>query len=160
MFLEHAILVTGIFVDLRKVKAVLKWEKLVSVIKIHSLLDLAGYYRRFIYGFSTITSPLTWITHKKKVKFEWLKEYEGCFQELKRRLTSFLKLTLSLGTEGLVYNDAIRKGLGCVFMQNGRIISYASKLLKPHEVNYLVYDLGLAMVVFALQVWRHYLYGS
>jgi hypothetical protein len=79
---------------------------------------------------------------------------------LKRKLTSFLKLTLSLGTEGLVYNDAIRKGLGCVFMQNGRIISYASKLLKPHEVNYLVYDLGLAMVVFALQVWRHYLYGS
>jgi len=107
VFLEHVILVTGIFVDPRKVKAILKWEKLVSVIKFHSLLDLARYYRRFIDEFSTITSPLTRITHKKKVKFEWLKEYEGCFQELKRWLTSFLKLTLSLGTEGLVYNDAI-----------------------------------------------------
>lgn len=60
----------------------------------------------------------------------------------------------------MVYSDASIKGLGCVLVQHGRVIAYASKQLKPHEVNYLVHDLELAAVVFALRVWRHYLYAA
>jgi len=65
------------------------------------------------------------------------------------------------GTEGLmVYNDASKRGLGCVLMQHERVIAYASRQLKSHEVNYPVHDLELAAVVFVLRVWRHYLYGT
>ena len=90
---------------------------------------------------------------RKEVKFIWSKEYEESFQELKKRLTSALVLAIPLGIEGfMVYSDASKKGLGCVLMQHGKVIAYASRQLKPHEVNYLVHDLELAAVVFALRV--------
>jgi hypothetical protein len=60
----------------------------------------------------------------------------------------------------MVYNDASKRGLGCVLMQHERVIAYASRQLKSHEVNYPVHDLELAAVVFVLRVWRHYLYGT
>ena len=124
------------------------------------LLRPCRYYRRFIEGFSTIASPLTKLT-RKEVRFNWSKECEESFQELKRRLTSAPVLVLPSGTEGfMVYSDASRRGLGCVLMQHGKVIAYASRQLKPHEVNYPVHDLELAAVVFALRVWRHYLYGT
>ena len=70
-------------------------------------------------------------------------------------------LTFPSGTEGfVVYSDASGKGLGCVLMQHGKVIAYASRQLKTHEINYPVHDLELAAVVFALRVWRHFLYGS
>ena len=91
----------------------------------------------------------------------WSEECEKSFQELKRRLTTAPVLTLPSGTEGfVVYSDASGKGLGCVLMQHGKVIAYASRQLKTHEVNYPVHDLELAAVVFALRIWRHYLYGS
>jgi hypothetical protein len=116
------------------------------VTEIQSFLGLAGYYQRFIEGFSTIASPLTKLTCKE-VRFVWSEECDASFQELKERLT-------------LVYNDASKRGMGCVLMQHGRVIAYASRQLKSHEVNYPVHDLELAAVVFALRVWRHYLYGT
>jgi hypothetical protein len=80
---------------------------------------------------------------------------------LKRRLTTAPVLTLPSGTEGfVVYSDASRKGLGCVLMQLGKVVAYASRQLKTYEINYLIHDLELAAVVFALRVWRHYLYRS
>jgi hypothetical protein len=122
------------------------------VTEIHSFLGLAGYYRRFIEGFSTIASPMTRLTRKED-KFEWSKECEISFQELKSRLTSTPILVLPKGQEGFVmYSDASNKGLGCVFMQHGRVIAYASRQLKPHEINYLVHDLELVAVVFALRI--------
>jgi hypothetical protein len=70
-------------------------------------------------------------------------------------------LALPSGIEGfMVYSYASKRGLGCVLMQHGRVIAYASRQLKSHEVNYLVHDLELAVVVFALREWRHYLYGT
>lgn len=60
----------------------------------------------------------------------------------------------------MVYSDASLKGLGCVLMQHGKVISYASKQLRKHEENYPTHDLELATVVFALKIWRHYLYGE
>ncbi|WMV41068.1 hypothetical protein MTR67_034453 [Solanum verrucosum] len=97
---------------------------------------------------------------QKKAKFIWSDAYEKSFQELKDRLTSASVLTLSESTNVfVVYCDASRVGLGCVLMQNGKVIAYASRKLKVHEKNYPTYDLELAEVVFALKIWRHYLYG-
>ena len=79
---------------------------------------------------------------------------------MKGRLTSAPVLALPNGREGfVVYSDASRQGLGCVLMQNDRVIAYASRQLKKHEENYPTHDLELAAVVFALKIWRHYLYG-
>ncbi|KAH0683010.1 hypothetical protein KY289_020762 [Solanum tuberosum] len=92
--------------------------------------------------------------------FLGLAGYYRSFQELKKKLTTAPVLTLPEGTQGfLVYCDASRVALGCVLMQNGKVIAYASKQLKVHEKNYPTHDLELAAVVFALKIWRHYLYG-
>jgi len=148
-FLGHVILAEGILVDPRKVEAVLKWERPTNVTEIRSFLGLAGYYRRFIEGFSTIAAPMT----RKETKWEWTSECESSFQELKRRLTTAPVLTLPSGMEGFViYSDASKKGLGCVLMQHGRVIAYASRQLKTHETNYPTHDLELAAVIFALRV--------
>jgi len=160
VFLGHVISAEGIFVDPRKVEAVLKLERPTNMAEIRSFLGLAGYYRRFIEGFSTISSPLTKLT-RKEVRFVWSEECEASFRELKERLTSAPVLALPSGTEGfVVYSDASKRGLGCVLMQHGRVIAYASRQLKLHEVNYPVHDLELAAVLFALRAWRHYLYGT
>ena len=75
---------------------------------------------------------------------------------MKTSLTLASMLTLPNGTDGfVVYCDASRVGLGCVLMQKGKVIDYASRQLKPHEKNYPTHDLKLAAVVFALQIWRH-----
>jgi hypothetical protein len=123
VFLGHVISAEGIFVYPRKVEAVLKWERPTNVIETRSFLGLAGYYRRFIEGFSTIASPLTKLT-RKEVRFVWSEECEARFQELKERLTSAPVLALPSGIEGfMVNNDASKRGLGCVLMQNGRVIA-------------------------------------
>ena len=64
------------------------------------------------------------------------------------------------GKEFVVYSDASRNGLGCVLMQEGKVVAYASRQLKSHERNYPTHDLELAAIVFALKIWRHYLYGE
>ena len=120
---------------------------------------LAGYYRRFIKDFSKIAGPMTELT-KKSGKFIWSYKCEKSFQKLKRRLTRAPVLTLPNGKDSfVVYTDASKEGLGCVLMQNGKVIAYASRKLKPHERNYPTHDLELAAMVFALKKWRHYLYG-
>ena len=96
---------------------------------------------------------------QKSVKFEWSEACETSFQVLKDRLTSALVLTLSEGTKDfLVYCDTSRVGLGCVLMQHGKVVAYPSRQLKVHEKNYPTHDLELAVVVFALKIWRHYMY--
>ncbi|GJT32552.1 putative reverse transcriptase domain-containing protein [Tanacetum coccineum] len=121
---------------------------------------LAGYYRRFIEGFSKIAKPMTKLT-QKKVKFEWGDKQEAAFQLLKQKLCSAPILALPEGSEDfIVYCDASIKGLGAVLMQREKVISYASRQLKIHEKNYTTHDLELGAVVFALKIWRHYLYGT
>lgn len=145
--------------DPQKIAAVKDWPRPTTPTEIRSFLGLAGYYRRFVEGFSTLASPLTKLT-QKAVKFQWSDACEKSFQELKSRLTSAPILTLPEGTEGfVVYCDASMVGLGCVLMQQGKVIAYASRQLKNHEKNYPTHDLELAAVVFALKIWRHYLYG-
>ncbi|GJS21014.1 reverse transcriptase domain-containing protein [Tanacetum coccineum] len=101
------------------------------------LVGLAGYYRRFIEGFSNIAKSMTKLT-QKKVKFDWGDKQEATFQLLKQELCS----------------------LGAVLMQRENVIAYASRQFKIHEKNYTTYDLELGAIVFTLKIWRHYLYGT
>ena len=68
--------------------------------------------------------------------------------------------TSMMGLEYVIYSDASRNGLGSVLMQQGKVVAYASRQLRPHELNYPTHDLELAAVIFALKIWRHYLYGE
>ncbi|XP_074305595.1 uncharacterized protein LOC141640813 [Silene latifolia] len=159
VFLGHVISKEGVQVDPQKVEAITNWPRPKNVTEIRSFLGLAGYYRRFVADFSKIAQPLTNLI-KKNTKFEWSDKCEKSFSELKGRLTSAPMLNLPNGTDGFeLFSDASKQGLGCVLMQNGKVIAYASRQLRPHEQNYLTHDLELAAVVFALKIWRHYLYG-
>ncbi|KAM2075048.1 hypothetical protein ACFX1T_037991 [Malus domestica] len=113
-----------------------------------------------IQDFLVIALPLTRLT-RKDVKFEWNNNCEQSFQQLKYYLTHAPVLALLDDSGNFeVYNDASLNGLGCVLMQHGRVIAYALRQLKPHEKNYPTHDLELAAIIFALKIWRHYLYGE
>nr|GEZ69863.1 putative reverse transcriptase domain-containing protein [Tanacetum cinerariifolium] len=121
---------------------------------------LVGYYRRFIEGFSKITKSMTKLT-QKKVKFDWGDKQEVAFQIIKQKLCSASILVLPEGSEDfVVYCDASIKGLGVVLMQREKVIAYGSRQLKVHVKNYTTHDLELGAVVFALKIWRYYLYET
>lgn len=153
VFLGHVISGNGIQVDPKKIEAVVNWKRPTNVTEIRSFLGLAGYYRRFVKDFSLIAKSLTRLT-QKNVKFEWTDQCEQSFLELKDRLVTAPILTLPSDNVGFViYSDASHQGLGCVLMQHGKVIAYASRQLKPHERNYPTHDLELAAIVFALKLW-------
>jgi hypothetical protein len=157
-FLGHVISKDGVAVDPRKIEVVMNWERPSNVNEIRSFLGFAGYYRRFVEDFSKLSGPLTTLT-KKNAHFIWSDECEECFQKLKQRLISTSVLTLPKESEKFViFSDASFQGLGCVLMQQGRVIAYMSRQLKDHEKNYHVHDLELAAIVYALKIWRHCLF--
>ncbi|GJX07412.1 reverse transcriptase domain-containing protein [Tanacetum coccineum] len=159
-FLGHVIDSSGIHVDPAKIEAVKNWASPTTPSEIRQFLGLAGYYRRFIEGFSKIAKPMTELTQKNQ-KFDWGEEQEEAFQLLKQKLCAAPILALPEGSEDfVVYCDASIKGLGAVLMQRMKVIAYASRQLKIHEKNYTTHDLELGAVVFALKIWRHYLYGT
>jgi hypothetical protein len=130
------------------------------VIEIRSFLRLAGYYKRFIKGFSKIARPMTALTQKGK-EFKWTEACERSFQELKTRLTFAPILVLpDIHRSFIVYCDASRQGLGCILMQDEKVVAYASRQLKKHEENYPTHDFKLAAIVHALKIWRHCLIGN
>ncbi|GJT82937.1 putative reverse transcriptase domain-containing protein [Tanacetum coccineum] len=131
--IRHVINGNRIHVDHSKIEAVKNWKAPRTPTEVPSFLGLVRYYRRFIENFSKIAKSLTVLTQK----------------------------TLLDGPEDfVVYCDASGIGLGCVLMQRGKVIAYASRQLKIHEENYTTHDLELGAVVFALKIWRHYLYGT
>jgi hypothetical protein len=159
-FLGHVISKGGIAVDPSKVQDVLSCKAPTSVGVIWSFLGLAGYYQRFIEGFSKINKPMTELLEKDK-QFEWTPSCEASFQELKKRLTTASVLVMpDMEKPFSIYCDVSGQGLGCVLMQDGRMVAYASRQLRKHEVNCLTHDLELAIVVHALMIWRHYLMGK
>ena len=156
----HVVSALGVLVDPEKVETVMSWERLKSVFEIHNFLGLAGYYKRFIKDFSRLAAPMTKLTWKE-IKFEWNDSCERAFQELKWRLTSAPILVVpERGQEYSVYCDSSKHGLGCVLMQSRRVVNYGSRQLKNHEQNYPTHDMELAAIVFALKIWRHYLYSK
>ncbi|GKB64589.1 putative reverse transcriptase domain-containing protein [Tanacetum coccineum] len=130
-FLGHVIDRNGVYVDPAKIEAIKNWAAPTTPTEVRQFLGLAGYYRRFIEGFSLLSKPLTKLTQKDK-KYEWGKEEEEAFQTLKQKLCSAPILALPEGTEDFVV----------------------------HEENYTTHDLELGAIVFSLRLWRHYLYGT
>ncbi|KAE8735791.1 Detected protein of unknown function [Hibiscus syriacus] len=156
----HLRLAVGIRVDPQKVKAIMDWEVPKNVSEVQSFLGLAGYYRRFVKNFSMTVLPLTKMM-RKNVPFVWTSECQEIFEALKRILTETpILVQPESGKNFVVYSDASHNGLGCVIMQEGKVVAYASRQLKPHEKNYPTHDLEMAAVVFTLRIWRHYLYGE
>jgi len=152
-FLGHVISMLCIAVNPSKVEVILQWECLKSVMEIRSFVGLAGYYRRFIEGFSKIVASLTQLTCKDQ-PFAWTNRCEESFQMMKQKLTSAPMLIIPDTNKSFeVFCDASLQGLGCVLMQEKKVVAYASKQLKVHEKNYPTHDLELAGVVFALKTW-------
>ncbi|GJZ73873.1 putative reverse transcriptase domain-containing protein [Tanacetum coccineum] len=107
-----------------------------------------------------IARPMMKLT-QKSMKFDWGEKTEAAFQLLKQKLCSVPILALPKRSENFVVHcDASHKGLGAVLMQKEKVIAYASRQLKVHENIYTTYNLELSAVVFALKMWRHYLYGT
>jgi hypothetical protein len=156
-FLGHTISSEGISIDPTKVQEVMDWKPPTLVHQIRSFLGLAGYYRRFIPDFSKIAKPMTEL-HKKEIKFHWDDKCEEAFHTLRKLLTTAPLLAAPLlaqpdNTKPFnVYCDASGTGLGCVLMQNNRVIAYASRALRNHEQNYPTHDLDLAAVIHALKI--------
>jgi hypothetical protein len=141
----------GIIVDLSKVRDVLDWKPPMFVTQVCSFLGLAGYYQRFVLNFSKISKSITKLL-KKGNKYVWSKDCEEAFKTLKKLLTTSPVLTQpNIAKSFDVYCDASGTGLGCVLMQEERVISYSSRQLRRHEENYLTHDLELAAVVMALR---------
>ncbi|GJX23005.1 putative reverse transcriptase domain-containing protein [Tanacetum coccineum] len=140
-FLGHVIDNSGIHVDPAKIEAVKNWASPTTPSEIRQFLGLAGYYRRFIEGFSKIAKPMTELTQKNQ-KFDWGEEQEEAFQLLKQKLCVAPILALPEGSEDfVVYCDASIKGLGVVLMQRMKVIAHASRQLKIHDKNYTTHDL-------------------
>ncbi|XP_062119096.1 uncharacterized mitochondrial protein AtMg00860-like [Humulus lupulus] len=113
--------------DPTKIEVVSQWKPPKNALDVRSFLGLAGYYRRFVEGFSNIATPMTVLT-RKNAKFVWTKQCERSFQELKMKLPTAQVLTIPNGTEEYaIYSDASGQGLGAVLMQHGKVIAYASR---------------------------------
>ncbi|GJQ97216.1 putative reverse transcriptase domain-containing protein [Tanacetum coccineum] len=142
-FLGHVIDSRGIHVDPAKIESIKIGHLLRHRQNYRQFLGLAGYYRRFIEGFSKIAKSMIKLT-QKGIKFDWGEKEENNFQLIKQKLCSAPILDLPKGSEDF----------------REKVIAYASRQLKIHEKNYTTHDLELGSVVFALKIWRHYLYGT
>jgi hypothetical protein len=159
-FLGHVLSAKGIVVDPSKVKDILEWKPPTTVHQVRSFLGLAGYYRRFILDFSKIVKPITGLL-KNDTKFDWSSKCNEAFEQLKVLLTIAPVLAQpDIEKPFDVYCDASDSGLGCVLMQEGQVIAYASRQLRRHEEHYPTHDLELAVVVHALKIWCHYRLGN
>ena len=159
-FLEHIVSEEGIQVDSKKIEVIIEWKPPRNVTKVRSFLGLAGYYRRFVKGFSMTAGPMTRLL-QKNVRFEWSEKCQASFEKLKAFSTEAPVLTQpTYGKEYVIFSDASLNGLECVLMQEGKVVAYASRQLKLHENNYPIHDLELAVILFVLKIWRHYLYGE
>ena len=123
----------GIRVDPTKIEAIVNWKPPRNVTEVRSFLGLASYYRRFVRDFSVIASLLTKLL-KKGINFEWIDKCQNSFEQLKGMLVEAPVLTQpTSGKKYTLYRDASGIGLGCVLMQDGKVVAYASRQLKPHE---------------------------
>ncbi|KAK8523040.1 hypothetical protein V6N12_073751 [Hibiscus sabdariffa] len=155
VYIDDILIYSRILVDPKKVQTILDWRPSRNVSEVRSFLGLAGYYKRFVKGFSTIPLPLTKLFRMDQ-PFEWLEDRQRSFDQLKQPLTHAPVLVQpEPGKEFTVYSDASHSGLGCILMQGDNVVAYASRQMKPHELNYPAHDLELAAIVFALKIWRH-----
>jgi hypothetical protein len=158
--LGHIISKDGIEMDPEKIEAIREWLAPKNATEVRSFMGLAGYYRRFIRGFSKIAHPITSL-QIKGVKFQWTLDCEMIFQHLKQLLTRSPILRIADPNKYfIVCTYACKEGLSGFLSQNGFFICYESRELKENERNYATHDLDLAAIVHALRKWRHYLMGK
>jgi hypothetical protein len=158
-YLGHVLSEKGVAVDPNKIRSIMEWTTPKDVSDIKSFMGLAGYYRRFIKGFSKIGRPITAL-QKKGTKFIWTQKCEERFQTLKHLLTHAPVLKIAdPEADFLVCTDAYKEGPREVLMQGGNVVCYESQKLNEHEFNYVTHDLELLAIVHALKMWRHYLLG-
>ena len=139
---------------------IIEWKPPRNVTKVCSFQGFTGYYRRFVKGFSVTATPMTRLL-QKNVIFEWSEKCQASFEKLKAFLTkASILIQSTYGKEYVIFSDASLNRLGCVLMQEGKVVTYASRQLKSHGKNYPTHDLELTAIVFALKIWRHYLYGE
>jgi hypothetical protein len=151
LFLDHIINRDGLAVDLKKVATILDWKAPRDVRGIKSFIGMDGYYHCFIEGLSKIARPMTALL-ANKVEFKWTPECQESFETLKKKMiTAPVLILLDVHKPFSVYCDASYTGLGCVLMQEGRVVAYSSRQLKIYEKNYPTHDLELAAVVHALK---------
>ncbi|GJY21761.1 putative reverse transcriptase domain-containing protein [Tanacetum coccineum] len=144
-FLRHVVNSDAIHVDPNKIEAIKNWEAPKLPTEVRSFLGLAGYIWRFIANFSNIAKSLTILTQKNK-KYVWGNEKEMTFQTLKDKPCNAHVLALPDGPEDfMVYCNASCQGWGCVLMQRGKVIAYASRQLNIHKKNYTTHDLELGI---------------
>jgi hypothetical protein len=158
--LGHLISEEGITVDPEKIKSIRGWSTPDNVKEVISFMGVAGYYRRFVEGFSKIAHSITSL-QKKGVKFQWTLDCEKSFQCLKQllKIAPIIRI-VDPNKDFIVGVDACKEGFGRVLSQNGYFVWYESRKLKEHERNYATHDLELAAIVHALNIWRHYLMGK
>jgi hypothetical protein len=158
-YLMHVISGEGIIVDPAKVEASMEWPTPTSVPEVRSFMGLAGYYQRFVEGFSKIANLITKLQKKNK-KYVWNEKCAKAFRRLKELLTTApIPKVPNMDMDFLVCTNTSKEGLGGVLMQDDRVIAYISRKLRRHEENYAMHDLELLSIVYALKVWRHYLIG-
>ncbi|WVZ81007.1 hypothetical protein U9M48_028434, partial [Paspalum notatum var. saurae] len=154
-FLSHVVSKGGIAVDPSKVSTVTNWKAPEIPKEVRRFLGLTCYYRRFIENFSKIVKPMTSLL-EKDAEFRWTNAQQAAFDELKKRLTTAHVLTLpDQQKKFIVYCDAFRDGLGCVLMQEDKVIAYASRQLRKHEMNYPTHDLELAALDYDMEIHYH-----
>ena len=125
-FLEHIVSEEGIRVDPKKIEVIIEWKPPRNVTEVQSFLGLAGYYKRFIKGFSMTTAPMTRLL-QKNVRFELSEKCQASFEKLKAFLTEAPVLTQpTYGKEYVIFSDASLNGLECVLMQEGKVIAYSN----------------------------------
>jgi hypothetical protein len=138
----------------------MEWKAPTLVTEVRSFLGLVDYYRRFIPDFSNIAKPMTRLLQKNH-KFAWTEECETTFRTLRMLLTTAPVLAQpDIEKPFDVFCDTSGIGLGYVLMQEGKVIAYASRQLRKHEINYPTRDLEFTVVVHTLKIWRHYLLGN
>ena len=132
--------------DPKKIEVIIEWKPPRNVTEIRGFLGLVGYYRRFVKGFSMTAGPMMRLL-QKNVRFEWSEKCQASFENLKAFLIEEPVLTqLTYSKEFVIFSDASLNGLGCVLMQEDKVVAYASRQLKPHEKNYPTHDLELIAV--------------
>jgi hypothetical protein len=157
-FLGYVVTPQGIEVDETKIEAIKSWPTPQSITQVRSFLGLAGFYRRYVKDFSTITAPLHELT-KKGVVFHWGQTQEESFATLKDKFTHAPLLQLpNFGKTFELECDASGIGIGDVLMQDGKPVAYFSEKLLGPVLNYYTYDKEFYALVCSLETWCHHLW--
>jgi hypothetical protein len=162
-YLGHLVRANDVSPDESKVKAIKSFPLPRNVRDVRAFLGLAGYYRSFVPNFAALSKPLTQLT-RKDVKFCWSEPQQTAFDDLKEALTSdSVPANLEFDTPFILSCDASNYAISAILSEEHsgkeRPLSFASRVLNNHEINYSTTEKELLAVVFGVQTHRCFLYG-